>query len=603
MASKIQELEPHLINQIAAGEVIERPASVVKELVENALDAKATTIEVRWSHAGQSLLSVSDDGEGMTKEDLLLCVKRHTTSKLNSKNLFDITTFGFRGEALAAVTSIARVTFITRSQEEAHGWKLIIEGNHVKSLEPTSHTKGTCIEVRDIFFSIPARLKFMKSLATEQKHIFNLLETFILIHPEIEWTLWQEKKLREYPKILNISTDMFSQRERLQQIFGKDFTENACFVEEEKEDHCLKGWISTPHFYRNSAEGFFFFVNKRPIKDRVLSAIVRNAYRDILPKDRYPCVVFSLLIPPKYLDINVHPAKAEVKFRELDLVRNLILTAIKKSLYGQTRVPELVAKNTTVPMYENTLKPTSSPHSTLRSTHFALSSHARHYLHPTNNQETKTLSPKENSLPFFSPEICENSPENSLGNAIFQLENAYIIAKNEKGIVIVDPHAGHERILYEKLKKEWEKNLGEIQFLLTPFPFELSLSENEWLEENQISLKQVGICCEKIEGFKWKLTGIPQIFKDIDPDDLIKELRQFPKKEEQTIEDFLWLRNTLLQSWACKKSIRFGDTLTLDEMNALLQELEQTPNSMTCNHGRPVYLTLSFEEISKLFKR
>ncbi len=607
----IRYLEQELINQIAAGEVVERPASVVKELVENALDAQATKITVTIRQGGQSLIGVEDNGVGMAKEDLLLSVQRHTTSKLPSSDLWNIQHFGFRGEALAAISSIARVHIETGQAHESSGWCLVVEGESKIPPYPVSLFQGTRIQVKDLFYATPARLKFLRTPTVESQHILDVIEKISLMHPHVHIIVKGDKREKIYTA--------GSQENRLLSVLGEDFLQNSFFLSEEKDGYKIEGYVGIPTFNRSTSDKQFFYVNHRPVRDKILQHCLRMAFMDTVPKDRFPVAVLFITVPPEDVDVNVHPAKTEVRFRDTAHVRQFVLHALKQALFLHSHKVIPLSPKILEPIKHYTtseiIYPTQSFHDRQRD----VSSPTSFSLHETESpvlsiplmEKTVTEKPSVHpSLSFvkhhekipFSPK----EPAMDFGHALGQIQNAYIVAQSAMGLILIDPHAAHERILLEKLKKEWGQNIGVIQPFLLSLSFPLTESEHTTLHLHGESLKKYGFSYTVSSEEVCTLHAIPEIFKMHDPLFLFRHVLAVLHQEEGmlTAENFIEvLRNQLLGEWGCKKSIWLGKKLSLEEMNVLLRTMEKTPHIAQCNHGRPVYCVISVEDMGRLFHR
>ncbi len=607
--SLIRHLSSQMINQIAAGEVVERPASVLKELVENSLDAKATQIKISLRKGGQSLLRVEDNGCGMSDEDLMLAVQRHTTSKL-VQGLESITTFGFRGEALAAMASISRMTLSSRTEGQSHGWTLSFEGGQLIDKRPSSQSVGTCVEVRDLFFCTPARLKFMRSPQVEQSHLVDIVEKFALVRPEVQLTVYYETRKKNYPTGIEA---------RLEEIIGKEFLSHSFHIQHVRDGYELNGYVSLPTYHQATAANQFFFINGRPVKDKIVSACIRAAFFDVIPKDRHPLCVLFMTLPLEEVDVNVHPAKTEVRFKDPQKLRNFVAGTLKQELwtYGQhtTYTPferDQSSSDTVPPLSEMTgqFRKESTPH--CDSLHLSdkdsivlpipavaktQSFLARGPLFREKFLSQVPLREDHSSLYISVP---AEAPE--LGQAIGQLKKSYILSSNHKGLILVDPHAAHERIVYEKMKAHWGPSLGHSYGFLMAVPLSLTEREEESLAKQQENLGKIGFVCQKEEG-KWGVKAIPDIFKAYDPELLMKDLIAL-SQQDMSIEELAenW-RNHIMANWSCRQSLKLGQSLSLQEMNALLRTIEQTPRSASCNHGRCVYRQITMEELARMFDR
>ncbi|MCP4924026.1 MAG: DNA mismatch repair endonuclease MutL [bacterium] len=621
----VRVLPSHLINQIAAGEVIERPASVVKELVENALDAKTKTIEVRIEDGGQSLIALTDDGLGMNRQDLELCVERHATSKLSNEDLFKINTMGFRGEALPSIGSVAKLSITSRHASESDAWCLKVEGGKKSPLAPTAHTVGTKIEVRELFFATPARLKFLKASSTELNHITDGLQRLSMAHPEISFSLKDKTRT-----VFHYSAG--SLLDRLHGVMGKEFAENALPLEASREGYHLEGYASLPTLNRANARLQYLFVNGRPIKDKILSGAVRTAYQDFLPRDRHPLLALFLTVPQEAVDVNVHPAKTEVRFKDSGLVRGLLVSGLRHALSKAGHR----ASNTISAAALGAVQPGSGlsmagsrahsgssatpyrPASQTQTQHFSENCVTSYQasLSPSKQDSFSSLGVSEahsednlalNSEPFPYSTQEQSAPQEPLndyplGLARAQVHTTFIIAETPDSLVIVDQHAAHERLVYERMKTQMEEKGIQRQILLIPEVVELGEGEQEILIKHATDLEKLGLVIEKFGEKAILVREIPALLQNPDFSKLIKDLVD----EFQELGDLFSLKehiNELLGTFSCHGSIRAGRRLSPTEMDAILRQMEKTPYSGQCNHGRPTYVQLSKKEIEKLFER
>jgi len=615
---KIRKLEPHLINQIAAGEVIERPASAIKELVENALDAGAKTITVQLREGGRSLIAVTDDGLGMNQEDLVLAVERHATSKLPVGDLFNIQTLGFRGEALPSIGSVSRLHLTSRLSGAEDAWTLKVEGGEKNAPVPTSHPQGTHIEVKDLFYATPARLKFLKSPTTELAHAVELLNRLAMGHPAVSFKLLADgRTVFDYKACGAL-------RERLTHVIGAEFSQNALQVDVERNAITLTGFISLPTLNRATASQQYLFVNGRPVKDKVLQGGVRAAYQDLLAANRHPLLALFLDLPREEVDVNVHPAKTEVRFRDSGLIRGTIVSALKQTLAAascktattvgvqamQAFRPSVPSPSYQPPLRNYSVPPPSHQHlyepptpSMIYSQHFEepgrrpsgepdersdLRDQGRI---PTGNDPGTRKAKSIFELPFEVP---------PLGFAKAQLHETYIIAQTAEGMVIVDQHAAHERLVYEKLKAD----RGHVvrQPLLIPEVVELAEEGVLCLMEVRDDLAALGLGIESFGDKGILVRDIPALLGEVDLKALVQDLAD----EVIACESPLSLQERLaatLSTRACHGSVRAGRRLSLEEMNALLRQMEQTAHSGQCNHGRPTSVELTRIDMEKLFGR
>ncbi len=585
----IRKLEPHLINQIAAGEVIERPASAIKELVENAIDANATTITVHLRDGGCSLIAITDNGIGMDRDELELAVERHATSKLPTSDLFDIHTLGFRGEALPSIGAVSRLHITSRKQGTPEAWTLKIEGNEKQSLSPASHPEGTHIEVKDLFYATPARLKFLKTPSTELSHAVELLNRLAMCHPSLSFKLIADARtIFDYKAASSL-------KERLTQVMGTEFSENALAVEMSRGELTLHGFISLPTLSRANASHQFLFVNDRPVKDKLLQGAVRAAYQDFLASNRYPLLALYLTIPREEVDVNVHPAKTEVRFRDSGVVRGTLVGALKQTLAHTSHKTATTVSQEAVSAFRPETYHQPSLKSYVPRTHFTPPpSRPLRPSEPFQNQNCL----KEESTPLVQQETPLDSPP--LGLARAQLHETYIISQTEEGMIIVDQHAAHERLVYEKLKAE----MGHIkrQALLIPEVVELSEEESHNIMQALPELLELGLAIEVFGEKAFLVREIPAILGEINAKKVIQDIAD----ELKELGSPLNLKERILEvlaTSACHNSVRAGRRLTIEEMNALLRQMECTAHSGQCNHGRPTYVELKKEDMEKLFGR
>ncbi len=601
----IRRLPLTLVNRIAAGEVVERPAAVVKELVENAIDAGATHIIINLREGGQSVICVTDNGCGMTQEELPLAIERHATSKLPDEDLWNIQTLGFRGEALPSIGAVSRLTITSRTQNDDQAWQIHVEGGEVSDPRPASLAQGTRIEVRDLFFATPARLKFLKSARTENDYAREVIERLAMAHPHVDFTLQEDDKrpvrFAAHPEGMLASDSIL--RERLRAILGPEFMENAAPISASREAMSATGFAGFPTLHRPTAREQYLFVNNRPVRDKIILSAVRGAYGDVLPSGRYPMLVLFITVPPREVDINVHPSKAEVRFRDGNLVRGLIVTAIRKAL---EEVAQFTA-STLAPRALTMLQPEN------RSTTF------RHVFDPSANRtsfggypsfttagSTALASSMLADVPLSvrtSALVAEMpSPAGRLGAAVAQVHGTFIIAQTEESVIIVDQHAAHERIMYEKMKQGLTAKDIKRQILLIPEVVELDTPDAERLIARADQLAELGVVVEAFGQGAILVREIPALLGSTDIKALLKDLaEEFGEYEEaHSLRDRL---EAICSTMACHGSVRAGRRLNADEMNALLRQMEHTANSGQCNHGRPTYVELKKTDLEKLFDR
>jgi len=608
----IRRLPETVINRIAAGEVVERPASVVKELVENAIDAGATRIDAVIRDGGQTLIAVSDDGHGMSKDDLTLAVERHATSKLPDDDLLAIESLGFRGEALPAIGAVARLSLTSRANGADDAWTLSVEGGAVTGPEPAAHPKGTRIEVRDLFFATPARLKFLKTPRTEQTHAVDAVKRLAMAHPGIGFSLSDGD--RDLVKLPPASGDE-ALLERLGRIMGRDFHDNAMAIDAEREGMRLSGYAGLPTLNRGNAQMQFLFVNGRPVRDRLLFGALRGAYREFIAADRYPLVALFLELPGEAVDVNVHPAKAEVRFRDSGLVRGLIVGALKHALAKSGHRASTTVANAALGAARpgGSGIPTSHggggrggggagyPSAGLGA---GLRERADEFHRPLDIPLADLdATPSASVVPDPDPgSLGGNLGDYPLGVARAQVHETYIIAQTEDGIVIVDQHAAHERLVQERIKKALESGGVPRQGMLIPEVVELDEGAQGRLLERADELKELGLVIEAFGDGAVVVREIPALLGETDIQGLVRDLAD----DLAAFDEGLALKQRLgdvCATMACHGSVRAGRRLNGAEMNALLREMETTPHSGQCSHGRPTYVELKLADIEKLFGR
>lgn len=601
----IRILPQTLVNRIAAGEVIERPASVVKELVENALDAGATQIDITLEQAGKNRIVVADNGKGMNKDELELAVQRHATSKLPGDDLLDIRFLGFRGEALPSIGSVSRLTISSRTATSEHGWSLGVEGGDYGNAAPIPMATGSRVEVRDLFYATPARLKFLKSDRTEISQAEDIVTRLAMAHPSVGFSLKADDKT-----LLNVSAaegDVLSARlSRLRAILGSGFAENALPLDSMRETVHLCGFAALPTFNRGTSVQQYLFVCGRPVRDKLLLGVVRAAYHDVLAHDRHAVVVLFIDLPSQEVDVNVHPAKAEVRFRDSQQVRGLIIGSIKQALsdagfrasssVSSTSLQYFSASNNAAParqLYSN-----SFPHNNLQET-------AQRFFEPPLHTGSLFLAeptPLARPAATHQEDFAPDDTLYPLGAARAQLHQTYIVAETMDGLVIVDQHAAHERLVLERMKAAMSKEGIARQKLLIPEVVQLSAFEAESLLQRSTELQSFGLVIEAFGESTIVVREIPAILGDMDVTGMIRKLAD-------TISEYgeaLALKESIEElcgTMACHGSVRAGRSLNVAEMNALLRQMEQTPNSGQCNHGRPTYIALKRGDIEKLFGR
>ena len=599
----IRVLPSQLVNQIAAGEVIERPSSVVKELVENAVDAGALSIEVHLNDGGKTLITVADDGKGMSREELALAVERHATSKLPDDNLFHICFFGFRGEALPSIASVSRLSIVTRQKGDDNAWKIEVNGGEKSEIVPTSAVKGTRIEVRDLFYAAPARLKFLKTAASETANCVDVVNRIALAHPDIAFALYADgKKKLSYPAS---SGDLFASRlERMGAVMGKDFKENAILVDATRENLHISGYVSLPTLNKANSLSQFLFVNNRPVRDKLLLGAIKGAYQDVLAAGRYPMCALFFDLPPQDVDVNVHPTKAEVRFYDNQLVRGLLVSSLRSAL---ARASNKTSNTLDLAQIAHVAPAKEYPfelHEPM-TTFSAITPKILQNLNIGNGRKQDTLPDLEYKFSVRTEEpLTEISQEDigPLGMAKAQFNDTYIISQTPDSLIIVDQHAAHERIVMEKLKAGLESHHPASQILLIPEVVELSLPEKTRILEAAQAFADFGLELEEFGPTAVLVRATPALLGEVDAQELIHDLA------EQMVEwgngfELKEKLHLVCATLACHGSVRAGRRLTVDEMNRLLREMERTPHSGQCNHGRPTYVELKMKDIAKLFDR
>src|SRR6201996_6747338 len=604
----VRQLPEQIVNRIAAGEVVERPASVVKELVENAIDAGASRIDIFTDGGGRRRIGITDDGGGMTAADLALAVDRHATSKLDDEDLLQIRTLGFRGEALPSIGAVARLGITTRHATEPHAWSLSVEAGDKSPIMPAALGHGTRVEVGDLFYATPARLKFLKTDRTEAEAIRETVRRLAMARPDIAFTLAGEERAPvTWAAALPGAPGRLT---RLGDILGADFRSCAIDVRAERDHVVLEGFAAAPSLTRANALGQYLFVNGRPVRDKLILGAVRAAYSDYLPRDRHPVVALFVTLDPQEVDAHVHPAKTEVRFRNAGLVRALIVHALKE---GLAREGKRTAANSDGGAALASFRPAFTP----RPTGPADWDWQRSPSYPVGPRTafegavtTAFAEPGQAAFDVGTPSAdvrFEEAPaadllDRPLGAARTQIHETYIVAQTRDGLVVVDQHAAHERIVYEKLKASLAKNGVQRQILLIPDIVELDEATVEKLVDRAEELASFGLAIESFGPGAVAVRETPSLLGKTDAGLLLRDLAEHMAEWDEALP----LERRLMHvaaTMACHGSVRAGRILKPEEMNALLREMEDTPNSGQCNHGRPTYVELKLSDIEKLFGR
>ncbi|SFA99331.1 DNA mismatch repair protein MutL [Poseidonocella pacifica] len=600
----IRQLDDSAINRIAAGEVVERPASAVKELVENALDAKASRIEIAIADGGKTLIRVTDDGCGMSPDDLPLSLCRHATSKLDGEDLLNINSFGFRGEALPSLGAVGRLTLTSRA-EGFEAAELRVSGGECGPVRPAALNRGTVVELRDLFFATPARLKFLRTDRAEAQAITDTVKRLAMAEPFVGFILRDcsggndRTVFRADPENGNLFSALHA---RLRAVLGRDFAENSLPLDAERDGFHLTGYAALPTYSRGSAVQQFLFVNGRPVRDKLLIGALRGAYHDYLSRDRHPAAALFVDCDPRLVDVNVHPAKTEVRFREPGVVRGLIVSGLRHALAEAGHRSSSTVGNATLgamrpeaPSTAPRVYQMDRPSSAARAV--AYRAQAPHFAEVTEAYSARVVDiPSEEQGQDEAPETLP------LGAARGQVHENYIIAQTESGMVIVDQHAAHERLVYEKLKRQMAENGVSAQALLIPEIIELSEGDSARLLEYAEEFARFGLTIEPFGGGAVAVRETPAILGEVNAEAMIRDILDELEDTGESLN--LQARiDAILSRVACHGSIRSGRRMRAEEMNALLREMEATPHSGQCNHGRPTYVELKLSDIERLFGR
>ncbi len=577
----IQQLPSHLINQIAAGEVVERPASVVKELVENSLDAGAHSIQIDIQAGGQKLIRIRDDGAGIPKDELQLALSRHATSKIASlDDLEAVASLGFRGEALPSIASVARMVLCSRSRDADTAWQVEADNGELSAARPAAHPVGTTVEVHDLFYNTPARRRFLRTERTEFGHIEKWVRRLALARPDVAFTLSHNRRT---VLTLPAAVSQDERQGRVARICGEPFAEQSVHIEHEAEGIALTGWIALPTYNRSQPDQQFWFVNGRSITDKTLSHAARHAYRDVLFHGRYPAYVLAITMDPAGVDANAHPAKHEVRFRDGRRIHGIVSQAVEAALSDTKPGGHATAAAPSPAASLQTQRPMPLPGAVRESLvgYQALAGHG----------QAAALQVEERS---------QDIPP--LGYALAQVAGVYVLAENADGLVIVDMHAAHERILYEKLKKGFDDKAVVRQPLLVPASVAVAENEADLVEVNAGVFEDLGLIIDRAGPTSLVIREVPALLRNADAEallrDVLADLAQSGRSNR--VEDMC---HDFLATMACHHSVRANRTLTIHEMNALLREMEVTERADQCNHGRPTWTAISMAELDRLFLR
>jgi DNA mismatch repair protein MutL len=597
---EIRQLDEVAVNRIAAGEVVERPASAVKELIENALDAGATRIELAIKDGGKSLIRVTDDGHGMSERDMPMALSRHATSKIDGSDLLNIHTFGFRGEALPSLGAVGRLTITSRARGSENAFSIAVPGGQAEPLRPAALTRGTVVELRDLFYATPARLKFLRTDRAEMQAISDVVKRLAMAEPYVGFTIRDlsggdqgRVTFRADPEAGDLFEAMGA---RLRQILGADFAANALQIDAEREGITLTGFAALPTYSRGAATAQYLFVNGRPVRDKLLVGALRGAYSDFLSRDRHPAVALFLECDPERVDVNVHPAKAEVRFRDPGVARGLIVSALKHALAQASHRASTTVADATLGAFR------PEPAGRI----YQMDMPSQQALRSSYQMQTPGLA--EAPAPFAAASARVEEPaaefvqDTPLGAARAQVHENYIIAQTADGMVIVDQHAAHERLVYEKLKRQMAETGVATQALLIPEIVELTECDAQVLLDHAAALAGFGLVIEPFGQGAVAVRETPAVLGVINAQAMLRDILDEISDlwESQTLADRI---EAVLSRVACHGSVRSGRIMRGEEMNALLRDMEATPHSGQCNHGRPTYVELKLADIERLFGR
>ncbi|MCK4608330.1 MAG: DNA mismatch repair endonuclease MutL [Gammaproteobacteria bacterium] len=586
---RIKILDTQLANQIAAGEVVERPASVVKELLENSLDAGATQVDIEVKQGGAQLIQIRDNGSGIHKDDLALALNRHATSKIASlDDLTNINTLGFRGEALASIAAVSRLTIGSKAINSEHAWQVL-----ENELSPAAHPQGTTIEVHDLFYNTPARRKFLRTEKTEFNYLEEIVRRIALSNFNIGISLKHNERVVHN---LAPALDQLQQEKRIAAICGTTFMANAVYITTENAGLKLSGWLGLPTFSRSQTDLQYFYLNKRMVRDKVISHAIKQAYQDVMQSGRHAAFVLYLELDPALVDVNVHPTKSEVRFCDSRLIHGFIMHAVKQAIANAGIVPAAMAT------IDNTIYAAPEQSTQFRSKTVVTAPWEKPIEQP--ELQIQNMAPQYQTASYVKPVQQTNvEPQiEPLGNAIAQIHGTYILAENKTGLIMVDMHAAHERITYERLKTAYAKKGIIAQPLLIPFSIELNTKEVQYAEQYQQVFNELGVAIDTLGPTTIVVRQIPNLLKDANVEQLIRDLLSdlIENSRSNLVEEYI---NEILSTMACHGSVRSNRQLTIPEMNTLLREMEQTERSGQCAHGRPTWVQLTLHELNTMFLR
>lgn len=606
----IKPLPELLINQIAAGEVVERPASALKEILENSIDAEATKISVQLVQGGVKQIRIADNGAGIAKDELIPALTRHSTSKISSlEDLQRITSLGFRGEALASISAISTLTLTSQKANQDHAWQVQVNGRSMTQPEPASLMQGTVVDAQNLYFNIPARRKFLRTEATEYAHCEEVFKRMAMAQPNVEFSLYHNEKLRH-------QLHPADEAKRIESILGEALMQSAAMINEQAADIRLHGVVALPAYSRASRDMQYFFVNNRFVRDKLVSHAIREAYRDVLHLDRHPGFALFLEMNPEDVDVNVHPTKTEIRFRNSRGLHQFIFHAINKSLASPARETQADLTDTVFTQsfgqhskqYPNYRPAKTEKVAQTTSLYQSLFNIENDYpCTATTISNDNAAGPLEKHMEPEKQEINISFDEEKkyfppLGFALGQLHGVYILAQNNNGMIIVDMHAAHERIMYEKLKAAMDERTWMMQPLLIPATFHTDRSDVVLVEENGALFEQIGFELAVLSPTTLAVRAVPAMLQKADvvklARDLLNEIRDYGVSQVLTAK-----RNEILATMACHGAVRANRNLTIAEMNALLREMEATERSGQCNHGRPTWFEISMEGLDKMFMR